>query len=276
MSVDRLLLPEIDYGIEMGCGQLIGSGQTADVIALDANRVRKQFNAGIPGDVARREAANTRIATEAGLPVPAVHDVTTVEGQSAIIYDRVDGSSMLSELLSSPWTLRRNAHRLAALHATIHSVRPTGGRSLRERWRQNLDDAPGLTPRTRRKLRSRLDALPEGSALCHGDFHPDNVLLTDDGPVVIDWLDAGTGHPAADVARTSLILRFAGCPRSRVLAVLLRFVRRLYLRHYCGRRDVSRSQIRQWELPIAAARLTENVPEAPHLRSFIRSRISEE
>ena len=42
--------------------------------------------------------------------------------------------------------------------------------------------------------------------LCHGDLHPSNVILTRDGPVIVDWFDASRGDPVADVARSSLML----------------------------------------------------------------------
>lgn len=117
-----------------------------------------------------------------------------------------------------------------------------------------------------------MEALPQGDAFCHGDFHPQNVLLGDD-PVIIDWLDAGEGHPAADVARTSLILRFAGQKQGRTLSTIQTKFRRWYLNCYCERCHFSREHVRAWELPVAVARLTEDVPEEPQLRSFIDSRL---
>ena len=42
--------------------------------------------------------------------------------------------------------------------------------------------------------------------LLHLDLHPDNVMLEDRGPVLIDWRNAADGRRAADVAMTALIL----------------------------------------------------------------------
>lgn len=39
--------------------------------------------------------------------------------------------------------------------------------------------------------------------LVHGDFHPENVLRTDDGPVIIDWSDAAVAHPLVDMTTWS-------------------------------------------------------------------------
>jgi aminoglycoside phosphotransferase (APT) family kinase protein len=59
-----------------------------------------------------------------------------------------------------------------------------------------------------------LERLPQGAALCHFDFHPDQVLMTQRGPVVIDWMTAFRGHPLADVARSCVLLSFGQAPNS--------------------------------------------------------------
>lgn len=259
----------------MNIGARIGHGHTAEVYALDSQRVAKRFKNGILREVAEREASNTRAAIDAGLPVPEVYELTSVEGNPAIVYERVCGDTMFAQLRPRPWTLRRNARRLAQLHREIHATTPSGLRSVHDRLTQNIQSAPGINADARKHVLSRVDALPQGHAFCHGDFHPQNVLLADE-PVIIDWLDAGEGHPATDVARTSLLLRFAGQTQSRTLSTLRTMFRRLYLRFYCAESHLSRARVRAWELPVAVARLTEDVPEEARLRSFIESRLPDE
>ena len=93
--------------------------------------------------------------------------------------------------------------------------------------------------RTLAELHARLHAIPYGGErLLHLDFHPDNVLLSRRGPVVIDWSNARAGEPALDVAMTWVICATSG-------GVLGRVFTRLFLRH------VDRSAARR-ELPEAA------------------------
>lgn len=259
----------------MNVGQRIGQGQTAEIYALDSTRVVKLFLEDIPYDVAQREAMNTRMAHEAGLPVPFVHDITSVDNQAAIIYERIDGRTMFSQVSSRLWTLRRNALRFANLHAEIHEVQGSGIRSFRGRLTEAINEVTDLAQDVRHRVLTQLESLPRANVLCHGDFHPANVLLTDEKPVIIDWLDGGSGHPAADVARTNLILKFAGQQQTRLHPVVQHLFRRWYLRTYLRQAEFSRSHVNDWELPIAVARLTEDVPEESDLRSFITSQLED-
>ncbi|HKB49344.1 MAG TPA: phosphotransferase, partial [Ktedonobacterales bacterium] len=107
--------------------------------------------------------------------------------------------------------------------------------------------------------------LPGGDALCHGDYHPDNVLMTRHGLIIIDWGGASSGHPLADVARTALLLQVGELPTSHLnrwlLASARAFVRRAYARRYLRHRPASAKELAAWRLPIAVARLGEEIAE---------------
>lgn len=51
-----------------------------------------------------------------------------------------------------------------------------------------------------------LRAIGPGDAIVHLDLHPENVLITSRGPVLIDWANARRGHWADDVAQTAVIV----------------------------------------------------------------------
>jgi len=53
-----------------------------------------------------------------------------------------------------------------------------------------------------------------GDALLHRDLHPDNVILTEDGPSVIDWEGAVRGPAQADLALTWVIVTTSEVPGS--------------------------------------------------------------
>jgi aminoglycoside phosphotransferase (APT) family kinase protein len=120
-----------------------------------------------------------------------------------------------------------------------------------------------------------LSSLPDGQNVCHGDFHPGNVLLTDQGPVVIDWMTACSGSPWADVARSSLILQVGAKAAGRqvhpILRIFIKLFHRLYLQRYLALASSPRVDGERWMPVIAAARLNENIiPERDALIKTIQ------
>jgi hypothetical protein len=55
------------------------------------------------------------------------------------------------------------------------------------------------------KVRVRAATDP-GTRILHLDLHPENVVMTEGGPVVIDWRNSTEGPPELDVAITALII----------------------------------------------------------------------
>ena len=254
--------------------RLIGRGRTAEILAWGGSRALKLYLERSRREYVRREAEVSRFVHRAGLPAPAVYDADTedglfeIDGRLGILYERIDGPSMLRELARRPWMIYPFAKAFAALHARIHSVPGEGLPRMRERLERAIDRAEGyLSEAVRRRIRSHLDALPEEERVCHGDFHPDNILLGGRGPIVIDWGPASAGHPLADVAWTVLLFRFAdvppGTPRAvRLISSLLRkLFLRIYLRTYFILTGRSREDLLSWLGPVAVLRLADDIPE---------------
>jgi aminoglycoside phosphotransferase (APT) family kinase protein len=110
-------------------------------------------------------------------------------------------------------------------------------------------------------LLDRLADMPDGDRLCHGDFHPINVLGQNSRPIVIDWPDACCGDPAADVCRSYLLLKLHA-----------QDIAESYLDAYCGISNMPRANILDWLPFVAAARLAEDVPDDwPRLLEIVRA-----
>ena len=146
--------------------ELLASGNEADVYALDEHRV------------VRRHRHMTDVSGEAevmayvgglGYPVPAVYEVRGSEMEM----ERLHGPTMALALVSGDITASEGAAMLAGLLSRLHDLPPM----------------PGNTGR-----------------ILHLDLHPENIMVTGRGPVVIDWVNARHGEPDLDVALSSLIL----------------------------------------------------------------------
>lgn len=135
----------------------------------------------------------------------------------------------------------------------------------------------------RQQLLANLERLPDGRAVCRGDFHPGNVLITSRGPLVIDWITASHGHPLVDVTRTMMILQGTGpLPEPlpvglRILLAMQRMLQSVYLREYFHLRPGSKKEMERWIPLQAAARLNEDIPgEKPDLLARIEKGLSKQ
>ncbi len=248
----------------MSRGELIAQGRTAEIYAWGSGRVVKLYRAGYPAAAAEQEAAVTRLVRTVGVPAPAVEDVLALDGRPGIVFERLQGPSLLDVILARPWALKRWAHLLADLHTTMHERSLPALRPQRSRLEASIRRAAALAPEERTALLSALALLPNEQRLCHGDFHPGNVILTGSGPVIIDWVDAAAGHSLVDVARTTLLIQL-GRPsldtlRRRLLQRIRSMFLRAYIRRYLARRPGAVAEITRWRPIVAAARLAEGVP----------------
>lgn len=253
-------------------GTLIGRGRTADIYAWGDGLALKLYYEGWSHAAVEHEAQISRLVAAAGAPAPSASGPFTVNGRYGILFERLVGPTLLHQVAARPWTIRRAVRAFADLHLATHA-RVVGDHSLptqRERLERQISDAPLVSDRIRAAALRRLEHLPEGSALCHGDYHPDNVLMTGHGPIIIDWASASRGHPLADVAQTELLLQIGEPPAtpSRIervlLAVARTYVRRAYLRRYFRRYlrhgTTRQEELAAWRLPIAVARLADEIP----------------
>ncbi len=246
-------------------GPKLGQGRIAEIFAWGDTQAIKLFRPGWSMDEAEYEARLTRIAHRAGLAAPAVYEVCQVDGRAGMVMERIDGPSMLHVSLRRPWTLWRSARQLADLHVQMHRLTCTDLPPQRQALYRDISRAPHLDQATKERLLQALARQPDGDAICHEDFHPDNILLTARGPVIIDWVTARRGHPLADVARTVLLLSIGEPPDTPPwVHALFRIVRRIYLntylKRYCTQQGVSRAEIAAWIPFRAAARLNERIP----------------
>jgi aminoglycoside phosphotransferase (APT) family kinase protein len=239
---------------------LIGKGRLADVFAWGDGQVLKLFAADRNIAAIEAEARVSQLVHDAGIVTPGTHGVIETEGRQGIIYDRASGVSMLSLLSAKPWKLFEYGHTLAELHESIHQRSIAGLPSQHEQL-EGLIQGADLPAAQRDLAIVRLHELPESRSVCHGDFHPDNVLIDGDTATVIDWTTACAGNPTADFVRTSLILQLGSPPPSSSLAtrIAIRVGRSLFHRSYAGRyrrlRRLSQQDVQRWVLPVAVARL---------------------
>ena len=163
-------------------GPLLGMGRDSEVRAYGPYVIRVSLR----GRDMSHEAEAMQHVRAYGFPAPEVIDRPD---DNSVVMARLSGPTMLDELAAKPWLMIRHAKGLARLHRALGEVPAPAG------WVKVSD----------------------GKSVVHLDLQPDNVKLTDNGPVVIDWSNAAAGDCAFDAASTYVRLR-TGAPDNHAAA----------------------------------------------------------
>ena len=258
----------------------IGAGASADVLLLPDGRALKLLLPGIGEGVARREFDATLTAYRAGLPVPAPLTQVTVAGRHGLVLERLDEPRWMRRGRRLPGavmaTLDRLARAQAAAHrvavgpgelAPVHAV--LGARLLESNAPVAAIDAAAAA----------LARLPTGDRLLHGDLHLGNVVTAGGRMFLIDWSQAMAGDPAADVARSELVMRFGRhghwLRRWPALHVARDAAAEWYLFRYRRLTGLSEAAIDAWRLPVAVAWLRDgSAAHVPALTAWVERRMA--
>jgi Ser/Thr protein kinase RdoA (MazF antagonist) len=230
--------------------ELLAAGRMAEVFAYDEGRVVKLDRPEWSG-VGIFESEVVERAAAAGLPVARSHGVVTIDGRCGVILDRIDGRELQWHLMeASGREVDALAERFSLLQHSINSTEMEGLPDLVSRLGDELARS-GLPPHLVGELTDLLAGLDGGRrGVCHFDFHLQNVLVSGDHWVVIDWLTVASGPPLADLARTLVLW---GQRSDQPVADFLGRVRRRGL----SLREADDVTLDRWVRVVAGARLAE-------------------
>lgn len=262
----------------------IGAGRTATIFRYGQDQVVKLFKSTFPQTAINEEFEIGRSLNLSGISIPTTYELIEVDDTKGILFDFVEGRSMLKNLASMPWMVLSYAKKMAKLHYEIHQAKIVESKcikSLKESLAEKIARVDLLTGKEKTTILIHLSKLQEGSSLCHGDFHPDNIIMAKDKMVIVDWITARIGNNLGDVSRTWLLLKMGTLPERKsatelFLATHLRdMFCRTYLKVYAKLSNFSYAEFESWKVPVAAARLIENVSgkENQKLLNFIRTKI---
>jgi thiamine kinase-like enzyme len=193
----------------------IGFGRTAEFYEISNERVVKLFYSDFSNEMAQTEySINNRIAKM--LPsIPKVYELVKIEGRNGIVFERIEGDTLSHYLARNPLKVLRTANRFASLHREVNDVvlQNIGSDDQKDKIKRSKI----LTESEKEVLINFLDKTNSNN-LCHGDYHPENVMVAgDDSMRIIDWMTAFAGNPLLDIARTYYLLRYGRSPEKKPL-----------------------------------------------------------
>jgi len=229
--------------------EIIGEGATTKIYR-DGNKAVKLYVNALAGE-AQNEADRQSFAYNAGLPVPAVFGIEKLnEIETALYMEYIQGRTLIHAGMDRE--SRNNAIRiLAKLQCMVHSVDGAGMPKQKDRLIWKIEHNRYLDTQVKERLLDTVHRLDSGRTnLCHGDFHPLNILYDGEKHWIIDWVDTTSGDALADACRTYLIFKQHLSRSSGI-----------YLTSFCKEAKVKKEDILAWLPVIAAARLSENLKE---------------
>lgn len=246
----------------MRIGELVGMGNTANVYRWGNHEVIKIFHDHFNSSYeAHKEAKNAELISSLHLRAPQYSGLLEYEGKSCLIYERIDGPTMLWQIEPTKDSIAYHAKLKAQLHAEIHQAKVDVEPNLKTQIGTLIDSSAVIYEHEKQMIQQLLHALPEGHAVCHYDFHPDNIIISPQGPVVIDWLNVWIGHQAADVARSSMMMQSHSLPPNAPHWLSDRPLRELfhheYLKEYGLLTGMDEDMVNEWMAPTLAARIVE-------------------
>lgn len=246
----------------------LAEGREAEMFAWEGGQILRLLRDPDGQGSNALQAAAMEAARSRGVRVPAVYGTTTVMDRPGIIMERIAGTDLLTLIGKRPWMVFGAGRISGEMHARLHeAAAPESLPPLRAVLEWRIRSVVDLPEDLRQFALEALDGLPDGDRICHGDFHPANIMMDGQTPVLIDWSNVTRGDPAADVARARLILGLGSPPpgTSTTLRVMALVGRRLliwlYLRSYRRVRSLDMRAVERWQVPVAAARLAEGIQE---------------
>lgn len=211
-------------------------------IYRDGDRVLKVFDTSYSKADVLNEALNQARVEETGLNIPKVLEVTMMDGKWVIISEFIKGKTLAQLMQENPEKKSEYLEQFVDLQMKVQSKVCPGLSKLKDKMNRKISEAD-LSATLRYDLHTRLESMPKHNKVCHGDFNPSNIIVTEDGtPYILDWSHATQGNSSADVARTYLLFHLAGQVE----------IADKYLNLFCIKSGTAKQYVQSW-MPIVAA-----------------------
>ncbi|MDR3292686.1 MAG: phosphotransferase [Clostridiales bacterium] len=232
--------------------------RTNKTVYRDGDTAVKVFNENYSKADILNEALNQARVEETGLNIPKVLGVTMFDGKWAIVTEYINGKTLAQLIQENPDKFDEYLELFVDLQMTVHAQTAPLLNRLKDKMNRKISET-NLDATTRYDLCTRLEAMPKHNKVCHGDFNPENIIITEGGtPYILDWSHATQGNASADVARTYLLFWLAGEIEKADK----------YLELFCKKSNTEKRYVQKW-MPIVAA--SQSVKSKPNEREFLLS-----
>lgn len=238
----------------MKYGECISKGKLKSVYVKDG-LAKKVFDKKYNKSDVLYEALNTARVEDAGVEIPKLVSVDVEGGQWVITSEYIEGKTLAELIKENPKKADTYIKKMVDLQISIHEkTNPLLGK-LKDKLSRQINDLDTIDGNTKYDLLTRLESMPKHTKLCHGDFSPENIIVTKAGKYyAVDWVHATQGNASADVARTYLLLALDNIKLANK-----------YLDVFCEKTGTAKQYVQNWLPIVAAAQLDKKRPEEKEL-----------
>ena len=153
----------------------------------DGDRCLKVFNSDFSKADVLNEALNQARIEETGLNIPKILEVTVIDGKWTIVSEYIKGKTLARLMEEEPEKKEEYLEKFVELQLEVQSKTCPLLTKLKDKMNRKISQTD-LSATVRYDLHTRLEAMPKHNKVCHGDFNPSNIIISDDGkPYIIDW-----------------------------------------------------------------------------------------
>ncbi len=184
--------------------------RNSKTVYRDGDNCIKVFDADYSKADVLNEALNQARIEDTGLNIPKIKEVMTIDGKWAIVSEYIKGKTLAQLMQENPDKKDEYMNLFVDLQLSVHAKTCPNLNKLKDKMNAKIAKTD-LDATTRYDLHTRLEGMPKHNKVCHGDFNPSNIIITEDGtPYILDWSHATQGNASADAARTYLLFWLAG------------------------------------------------------------------
>ena len=227
-------------------------------VYVENNKAIKVFDKNYNKSDVLYEALNTARVEDAGVNIPKLLEVAVTDGKWSITSEYVEGPTLTQLIEKYPDKADDYIKKMVEYQISFQKKSNPLLLVLKDKMNRQINSIEQLDNSVKYELLTRLNSMKNHTKLCHGDFSPENIIVTKSGKLVaVDWVHATQGNASADIANTFLLLKLQFGDKSDIPEK--------YISTFCELTNTKRSYVNEWLPLVAAARLTKNKEEEKEL-----------
>lgn len=216
--------------------------RNAKTIYRDGEQCIKMFNENYSKADILNEALNQARIEGTELHIPKILGVNMIDGKWAIVSEFIKGKTLSRIMKEDPDNKSEYLKQFVDIQMEVLSKTCPLLNRLKDKMNRKIEQAD-LDATVRYDLHARLEGMPNHNKVCHGDFWPSNIIISEDGtPYILDWSHVTQGNASADAARTYLLFWLNGDIDGA----------KEYLNLFCEKSGTPMRYVQKW-MPIVAA-----------------------